>query len=73
MPETLKQSRLSPLQVRILKYVCATQGAPFKDILEAFEPLGIKRSDTGKAIIGLLNSNLIFFENELLPNANLVL
>lgn len=73
MLDKKKTPGLTPLQIRILKYIYAARGASFKDVLRAFEPLGIKCTDTGRALIDLLNNGLISFENELLPNANLVL
>lgn len=50
---------MTPIQQRVLGLV-GNGPATFLEILAAFEPLGIKRTDTGRAVINLLNDRKLF-------------
>lgn len=50
---------MSPIQSRIFSFV-GDREPTFKDVLDAFEPLGIKRTDVGRAVINLLNEHRLF-------------
>jgi hypothetical protein len=50
---------VTPIQQRILGLV-GNSSATFLEIIDAFEPMGIKRTDIGRAVIGLLNDHKLF-------------
>lgn len=50
---------MSPIQSRIFSFV-GDREPTFKEVIDAFEPMGIKRTDVGRAIIGLLVEHKLF-------------